>query len=366
MRRLQPGTYRGTQGVEVALRFYRNADAANVEAVREGVATAIAQAMGLWERAVELDIEVLEPSNQWLGTTRPSRKGATALRLDRYLTTEVLTDLESKRGGADWKRLAERSAEVRILLRRLRYKLGDDFGSGEPLRRYAYWTTETTNAWARRGGHQLDYLVSGLSCWSAEMVDGNADPASSLHPGYWGEVDTELDPLRVLQVTTAHGTTASDVSSVLDHAGDQIAQLHPWPVWAGKETNRDDPLLPFIEGLDRLLDRPRHLSDVDVLLIHRGGGLNPSSTWGPSNVPEERKVNLMSRLSKVLSRGTEVIVALGHANISVIPVSTGNDRGLPIGLFEAATPTAGAAWLLQEHINPRLVDTGLVYGQPVL
>jgi hypothetical protein len=323
----------------------------------------IAQALGLGRGAVQLDLGLLPDDGTWMGRHRPYERGATGLRLDRYLTDGLLRSLGGSRRTAVWRDLASRHGEVRILLRRLRYRLGEDFGSEAALRRYGYWTTRTTEAWAERGRHRLEYLVYRLSYLSDDMVSGSADPADSLDPAFWGEVDTELDPLRVTQLTTASGTTAKDVKAVLAHAGRQIHHAGVWTVTASSEVNREDPLRPFIEGLREWFSGSSPLTDTDVLLIHRGGGLNPTTRWSRSNVSDQSRRDLLDLCLRARDLGIEVVVALGHANISAL-IAPEESVHLPLGIFEATTPTAGAAWILQEHINPRLVDTSLVYSQP--
>jgi hypothetical protein len=58
------------------------------------------------------------------------------------------------------------------------------------------------------------------------------------------------------------------------------------------------------------------------------------------------------------------VIALGLANISVLPQPRRSEYWLPLRLFEATTPTAGAAWIRQGHIYPHLVYMDLIYIQP--
>ena len=369
-----------TQGVRVALRFYCEADRATVGTARKEVALAIGQAMGLWRGAVQLDLKQLkdktsqdkmedldQDNGTWLGLKRPYQRGGTGLRLDRYLTAEVLEALEAKSGNSAWRTLAKRPAEVRILLRRLRYRLGQDFGAEGAQLNYAFWTTATTERWASQENHLLNYLLHTLSHWSTVLEGGNADPASSLDVGYWGEVDTERDQLSLRQMTTKSGSTALDVvRGVLDHAGAQIHHGDPILVSSNTTTNTTDPLLAFVSRLERVLHRPERLSGVDVLLIHRGGGVNPTPEdprWTPTNVSDLRRREFLDLCLAVRDLGVEVVVALAHANVSVLDWDDRKEAHMPLGIFEATTPTAGAAWILQEHINTRRVDTGLIYSQ---
>ncbi|WP_433676891.1 hypothetical protein [Microbacterium gorillae] len=201
---------------------------------------------------------------------------------------------------------------------------------------------------------------------SEHLKGGNADPASSLDPAYWGEVDTERDPIRVLPMTTRTGSTPHDVRAVFAHAGAQVIlgkSIHANAV--GDESSKD-PLKPFIRRLEELLRNPSDLHQVDILLVHRGGGVNPTPQnprWTPTNVPDARRKRFLELCVDVRDLGVEVVVALGHANVSVLDWEAREDVCLPLGIFEATTPTAAAAWILQEHINPRLVDTALIYSQ---
>jgi hypothetical protein len=334
-----------------------------VERHREAVAVAISQSLGLWLGAVQLDLALVRDDATWLGMTHPYQRGGTGKRLDRYLTDEVLEQLtREKKGLADWVRLAERPAEVKILLRRLRYRLGVDYGA-ENRPNYAVWTTPTTMHWASQGKHNLAGLVWTLSRWvdDSVLLSGGADLAVTLEAGYWGEVDTEIDPLRVGEMTTPTGVTAQDVREVLARAGAQVERTMV-PV-QGKSDN-DDPVLLFTDALRDSIAKDG-LSGLDVLLIHRGGGLVPSTPRrSKSNVSDARRVELLDLCRQVRDLGTEVVVALGHADISVLDSEGLTGKELPLGIFEATTPTAGAAWILQEHVNPRLVDTATLFGQP--
>jgi hypothetical protein len=352
----------GGQGVRVALRFYCDEDRAAVAGSGE-VAPCIARAMGLWaDGAVQLDLGLLADDGAWLGIRRPYQRGGTGLRLDRYLTREVLERLNARQGSEAWRDLAERPGEVRILLRRLRYRFGEDYGAGEGTQGYAFWTTKTTRQWSTRGGHRLEYLVHRLSHWSDVLTSGNADPADSLDPGYWGEVDTEEDPLRIGQLTTRSGVTKHDVRAVLDHAGAQIQLLDA-------ETSRNsapaDPTAFFVGELTDLLESPEWLRQLDVLLVHRGGGVEGRINGREVPVAPERKEELLDLCRRVRDLGVEVVVALGHADLSVLRSRAEDTENLPLGVFETTTPTAGAAWILKEHINPRLVDSALIYSQPL-
>lgn len=352
---------RGTQGLRITMGAYSEDDKGAVLACEDAVRHGLAEAIGLWSETMQLDVRTLE-GDLWLGLSRPPVLGGTRRRLDRYLTQEVLDELAKRHGLADWGYLAERPGEVRILLRRLRYRLGDDYGASERRRNYAYWTTPMTHEWARQGGHSLNYLVSRLSHYSDTLTGGNADPAPNVDVAYWGEVDTETDPIRVCEVTTRTGVTSRDVGEVLALAGQQLRVCGAISVGSDKIR----PVKPFIAALKKLLRDPQQLRSTDVLLVHRGGGVNPSTRWGDSNVSDSERKELLEACTSLRDAGLEVVVAFGHANISVLHSPESSTRQLPLGLFEATTPTAGAAWILQEHVNPRLVNRGVSYAQEPL
>lgn len=205
------------------------------------------------------------------------------------------------------------------MLRRLRYRLGDDFESNRPKPTYAYWTTPTTNEWADAATHELNYLVRILSNWSDEMASEHADPASSIGVGYWGEVDIEYNKLRIRQVTTESGTTRRDVDAAFAHGDTQIEQLRVKTVHADADTNKTDQVLPIVKALGKMVSNPsKRLDDVDVLFIHRGGGVNPASHRGAPNVTNGRRRVLLEAVKQIRDHGVEVVVAIGHANVSVL------------------------------------------------
>lgn len=156
--------------------------------------------------------------------------------------------------------------------------------------------------------------------------------------------------------------TEQDVRAVLDHAGTQI-QLHS--ARTSRITDIADPTAFFVGELTDLLEEPERLQQLDVLLIHRGGGVEGTVNERKVPIALKRKQELLDLCRRVRDHGIEVVVALGHADLSVLRSPDEETGNLPLGVFETTTPTAGAAWILKEHINPRLVDTSLVYSQPL-
>lgn len=359
----------GTQGVQVSLQFYDKNDLKSVKECRDKVANCIALALGIWEYAVQIDASLISNPDSWIGASRPTQLSGDGRRLHRYFNKDVIKKLDEIKGLSAQKHLAKgkaHKAQVMILLRRLRYRFVQDYGGQNWQQNYAYWTSPMTQRWAKEAGHQLNYIVHYLSEYSDELEFGSADHAESLNIAYSGEIDTERDQLVVAQITNKNGTTQKDVEEVLGRAGSQIKLGEVVKVSANIKVTKTKPLKPFIKQLEEILEDPSDplLSEPDILLIHRGGGVNPrpnNSRWKPSNVSDEYRKKLLELCRKIRDHGIEVIVAIGHADISVL--ERGKEGDLPLGIFEATTPTAGASWILQEHINPRLVDNSLLYKQ---
>lgn len=356
---------RNTQGIEFRLAFYDRRDRRAVVRREGDVECAISEALCGYGGAVQIAFESAADAGQWLGVDMPATRGGTGKRLSRYFTDTLRREFAAK-GGVTADRMLKHAGEVEIILRRLRYRLGMDYSGRGP--RYAFWTTETTTQWSEAGGHQLDYLVHYLCCYASDdtLKSGHATEAPSLHPGFWGEVDTEKDPLRVQGLTTSGGTTGKDVDAVLGKAGAQVDILKSLLVRSTEEQNRLDPLKAFIDGLQDILDNDREWlakRRIDVLLIHRGGGVHPASSRRRSNVTPQRRKELLELCRAVRDMGIEVVVAIGHADVSALRSEGARTDELPLGVFEATTPTAGASWILQEHINPRLVDTSVTFLQ---
>lgn len=170
----------------------------------------------------------------------------------------------------------------------------------------------------------------------------------------WGDADPERDPIRVLQLTTASGSTKRDVEAVLNRAGGQIKLSTEYT----STTDQKAPLKAFRSELRWLLSNC-NFEDTDVLFVHRGGGVY---TGGRNvNVSEQDSESIKSSLRTIRDKGVEIVLAIGHADTSLFDA---REHRRMIGFFEATTPTAGAAWILKEHINSRLVDDEDVYAQP--
>ena len=60
---------------------------------------------------------------------------------------------------------------------------------------------------------------------------------------------------------------------------------------------------------------------------------------------------------KIRDRGVAAIFGLGYGDIAVLPSDVDE-----IGIYEATTPTAAAAWLVSEHVSDLLVDKSIALG----
>lgn len=358
-------------GLKVSLRFYDNNDLKIVKKYLSRVANRIASTFGLQSGDVQIHLGLISslkfynPDSR-IRTSRPPQRGGSGRRLDYHLSNTVLKKIKKEGDKSARRHLEKREGQVRILLRRLRYRFVQDYRGKNGEKIYAYWSSQTTQQWAKKEKHDLQEIIQKLTRYSDELKFGYARPAESLNNiAYSSEIDTEQDRLVVAQLTTKYGATRDDVEKVLRRADSQIALGEVVTINVDEETHKTEPLTPFIEELEAILDHDHPLLDeTDILIIHRGGGVNPRRRTGSkntSNVNNEQRKKLLDLCEEIRNEGIEVIVAIGHANISVL--KRDNKGNLPLGIFEATTPTAGASWILQEHINPRLVDDYLLYRQ---
>lgn len=313
-----------TQGVRVHLLAYTSGDYDAISAEEGAVKTAISQTLGQWGGAVQIELALLGDAHSWIGAGSNYSAGGGGSRLHKYYTEAVIEKV-TKRGGKNVEYLAERPGEVNVLLRRIRYRLGLDYGQQKSVPTYAYWTTPTTERWAEGGGHELNYIVSRLSVFSPDLKDGHADSASGIDPGYWGEVDTEEHPLRVGELTTRTGVTRDDVRAVLDRAGSQVCLDPLEPV---DKSDLEDPTKTFLRALEQIAEEPDELDGIDVLLVHRGGGIEPTIDGYKRLVGTKRKRELRDACVAIRDLGVEVVVALGHGDVSVLRSTR---RQLPLG-----------------------------------
>lgn len=326
--------YRGR--LWVRLGFY-SGDALEVVKQYESVAAdALTRAtVGPMSPGVQLSVELLAEQEWHMRRFEPAR--STSVHLHRLLDEEE----------------SQQDPKRTIVLRRLRYRLGNDHNwQPEHSDDLIVWSTATTVFWAQRISNDMGRPGRVASTVAGRVGEGRAGTDwADLNPDDWGAVDLEHDRITVLEVTTRRGVTATEVGRVIDAAS-------PWldvrPVRYTGSTRADAPITVFVAELDRLAEEP---DLADVVLCHRGGGLYPSG-HDKANVSDEDRAALLAAALRLRDKGTEVILGLGHGDISVLP--DGTDE---IGVYEATTPTAAAAWLVSEHVSTLLVDQSLALGQ---
>jgi hypothetical protein len=343
---------RSTQGIEITLGFYEKEtlDFFKNDENQECAEGAISRALGGFTGAVQLAfIKVAEPwhPNQFQIPQTPD------VRLDRIWRGEIKPDSGTPPGiGHPW---------AAIVLRRVRYRGSVDHANKSGAAgNLLCWTTPTTLDWFKRARFdeskfkKLNWLVAKLG--SESLGTNNTDMASGDRDD-WGAVDLARDKLRVLEVTTPFGVTHADTSHILSGRAGNFIETEGMKTRA--ETDR--PLRPFIEKANYIAGLG-YADRYDVVILHRGGNVNPKNARNP-NVSAEDRRDFAAACRRITMRGIEVVVGIGHGNISVLR-DDGDTSPLPVGIFEATTPTAAAQWIVREHINTRLVDAVLDPGQP--
>ncbi|WP_139195113.1 hypothetical protein [Curtobacterium sp. MCBA15_001] len=327
--------------LSVRLGFYSVAAMKTVSDHEEMVASALTNVMdGAMAPIVQVEAVMLPDS--WHGRKyEPAH--STNLHLHRLL--------DSKEVANDPKRA--------IVLRRLRFRLGND-RNWEPhfSDDLIVWSTATTEQWARRLSNDPSRLgrVAGVVAARVGSRSASTDWAHR-NPDDWGAVDLAADPIGVLVVTTKRGVTRSEVDRILDQAEGRVIVSRMQTGW----TDTTAPLQSFTRTLLDLARDTNLLAPTDVVLCHRGGGLYGEERVD-TNVSEEDRVALHSAACAVRDRGVEVILGLGHGDLAVLPARAAQED--EIGIFEATTPTAAAAWFVREHVSGALVDNSAGLGQP--
>lgn len=338
---------RNGQGLEIRLRFYDADELAHVERMCDEVELAVGFSIGGWPWAVQFDLEVINKGGGWLGSglewpaARPSR------HLD-YLPNHI-----------DHRCLIQDRGLLKILGRRLRYRIGIDHRWGDPD--FFWWTTVQTEVWIARtiGGdtHQpLDHVQRRKFNGAVqELLPVPAVSVDPLHnsPDDWGFVDLVDDPIMIVSIGPATGgQTEVDVRETLGKAGDQLQSRRRR---VASERGVNDPGVPYADALEKLAAEDHAHRECDVVLLFRGG-FSSSAPLTPAS-----SNRILDAAQRLVSRGIEVVIALGHGTTSVHRLA---DRPPAVGVFESITPTAGAAWIVREHVNNRLVNAVVDGGQP--
>lgn len=336
------------QGLEIRLRFYDADELEHVKLMRDEVEKAVGYSIGGWPWAVQFGLEVIDAGGGWLGSglkwpaARPSRH---------------LDDLPKR---IDRRCLLQDRGLLQILGRRLRYRIGIDHKWSNPD--FFWWTTVQTEAWIARavfgdehesldddGRHKFNGAVQELLPVPAMSVD-------PLHnsPDDWGFVDLVGDPIMIVPIGPhSGGQTEADVRETLGRAGDQLQSRSRH---VASERGVNDVGMLYADALKNLAAEQLARRECDVVLLFRGG----FSRDTPLTVAASRQI--LDAAHVLVSQGIEVVIALGHGTTSVHRLA---GRKPEIGVFEAITPTAGAAWIVREHVNNRLVNAVVDGGQPL-
>lgn len=334
------------QGLEVRLGFYGATEVAVVVGAKDLVADELSESIGGWPRAVQIAPQLMPEGEGWLGTGFAWPDAVARKHLN------VLLDSSAMRDGRD-------RGQLRVIGRRLRYRLGVDHANGAPD--LFWWTTAQTEHWIER---YLDPSLPAVTdefwerpSWSRKRAFNRHvhDLFSALYPSVsvgvdpslnsaddWGCVRLEGDPIRVLSIGPASGgQTRADVTKTLARAGDLLIHEEDRARHEGSKAAGHVQA----EALNALLKA--ETKDIDVVLLYRGG-------FTGSNPPEPATCNVIIDAAEALTkRGVEVVLGLGHGTTSIHGIA---GREPSIGVHEAVTPTAASNWILTEHINQRLMN----------
>ncbi|KUG57265.1 hypothetical protein [Nesterenkonia jeotgali] len=336
------------QGLEIRLRFYNADELGHVDQMRDEVEEAVGFSIGGWPWAIQFDLDVIDAGGGWLGggvewpTDRPS------LHLD-ILPREI-----------DRRCLVQDRGLLQVLGRRLRYRIGIDHKQNSPDR--FWWTTVQTEAWIARtivgdehqslNRHQRRQF-NGVVQELLPLPKSSVDPLHN-SPDDWGFVDLVNDPIMIVSIgPKSGGQTEADVRETLGRAGDQLQSQSRR---VASEWGVTDPGVLYADALEQLAAKGLARRECDVVLLFRGG----FSKSTPLTASSSRRI--VDAAEALVSRGIEVVIALGHGTTSVHGLA---DREPAVGVFEAITPTAGAAWIVREHVNNRLVNAVVDGGQPL-
>lgn len=344
---IDPGTRmrRYGQGLEVKLGFYERTELDAVDDVLDLVSNELSESVGGWGGAIQVGLNMLDEGEGWLGARLDWPEHAPFQHLDVQLRPRDIPD-----GGS--------SGELRIIGRRLRYRLGIDHANGTPD--LFWWTTPQTEYWIDQyldgdrvppldrwqrptWGQRSRFNSSVGALYRAIDVGARVNvDASANSPDDWGYVDLERDPIRVLTVgPSSGGQTRADVEMTLQRAGTQLVVTHD-RVKSERHRSPGESQAEALECLAASGD-PEH----DVILLYRGG----FSSEAP--VSQSTCRDIVDAAERLAAGGVEVVLGLGHGTTHIHGAA---GRSPAIGVFEAVTPTAAANWILTEHVNQRLMN----------
>lgn len=329
-----------TQGLELRLGFYDEDDLEVVRAQKQQASEELSKTIGGSPNAVQVNlVSLLKLGGDWHSSLYQSPPPLQPKHLHRYMLQRRASTPENLRPSA---RERLNSNELLIVARRLRWRLGVDHARPPAeATNLIFWTTATGEMWSKRVP-KVEMLVMEIGSYVLES-SCSADDAR-FNPDDWGVVSLDDDPLEVLAIGpwSSDAATHADVKTVLNRAGPQLRVTWKRLPTKEEEGNR---LKGYIKWLQELAQKDGLLEGVDLVLVYRGGGLHEVT------VPD--KVDMMSAARDLAGRGVEVVIGISHGDLSVLP----HGADLPVGVFEAITPTAAAQWILREHVNTRLVDS---------
>ncbi len=376
------------QGLEITLGFY---DQQSLDITTENngfLREEISLSLGGWEHAIQLNRVLLSDKNKWLGA---------AGKWNHYWNNEVdfghLDSIESPSANeyldkrifrfAKEEQLSINPGIVDLLMRRLRYRIGFDHAklAKEEIHcgyNFFWWTTKQTEEWVSLAmsdyeeyelSKELKFRFQQLIRAYAHHAPISGEPALNFDidfikndPDDWGLVDLEKDPLVIKTVgpKSRRSSSHNDVHYSLKTAGNQIkVKSHHVSLSAKGARN---PFQPYAEELESILQEIEEGQDdyFDILFLYRGGfGYYDR---GKDRIEDDCK-RILNVATKLTYFGKEVVLAFAHGDTSI---RSHTQEKLSIGVYEALTPTAGANWIIREHVCGRLLQSEVDYGQPLI
>jgi hypothetical protein len=360
-KQVEDGRKKGTQGLVVSLGFYDADQLKIVQDATELLEEELAYSIGGFLKGFQLSLSILEYQTNWhgVGVNWPQHQVSKHLDLNIHNAANK-GDLLDSRG------------ESQILARRIRYRLGVDFKDESDT--LFWWSTAQTESWIAEligEGAELDEVTRKkfnkyVGAWMNALANIriSVDPLT-LSADDWGLVDLEKDPITIRCVGPNWGDSPThlDVKRILARAGKQIhCKSSPLP-----QPEEPEFLLSYARHLRALAETPWKPRERDVVIVYRGGGIKekiPAKVVKGDKgiVNDESRLELVRAIEKLVAQGTEVVLGIGHGDVSVY----GKLRmKTPVGVHEAITPTAAAAWVLREHVNHRILDSIVDPGQAV-
>lgn len=320
---------------------------------RSVVMSELSATLGGYEDAVDVELVMIdEVDSNWMLAHYDNPLPGTTERLDK-----VVRSLPRRFRSTSFTR-----SELLLLARHIRYRLSVDHGR-DACPDVLFWRTPVVDEWLETTGTSWgEFRKADL--WRARgpsparEIGGKGADSDDAQASMddWGDIDIHADPLRVglLGPRSQHADTHEDVMRVLDRAGDLLDVVKPKQYSVGGDSRSYQPQINALEklrtaGIGKL--RPK---DLDVLILYRGGGVDQDDV----RTEQEREL-LLREVEKLAAHGVEVVIGIGHGTDHALPVA----QTLPIGVYEATTPTAAAEWALREFVNSRLVNTAYDPGQ---